>query len=58
MSLCTVVTNGGDEGRNHQRDDNALQHVEEEIPDELHVHGLPLAPGVLGSLQSQSKGDA
>ena len=52
------VTNSSDEGGNHQGDDDALQHVQEEVPDELDVHGLPLAPAVLGVLQSKSKSDA
>ena len=52
------ITNGSDERWDHQRDDDALQHVEEEGADELHVHGLPLAPDVLGVLETQSKPDA
>ena len=52
------VTNSCDEGGNNQRDDDALQHVQEKVPDELDVHGLSLAPAVLGVLQSQSKSDA
>ena len=51
-------TNGSNEGGHHQGNDDALQHVEEQLPDELHVHRLPLTPRLLpGILKSQPKPD-
>ena len=46
------------EGGNHKRYNDALEHVEEELPDELDVHGIPAGPRLFaGVLQSHSQPD-
>ena len=34
-------------GGNHQWYNDALEHVEEELPDVLHIHRLPPGPGLI-----------
>ena len=49
-------TYGRYEGRHHEGNDDGLEHVEEELPDVLHIHRLPPAPGsITGFLESKAQ---
>ena len=61
LYLCGTlhnVTDSSNEWRNNQGDDDSLQHLKEQITDELHIHCVSLAPGLLRLLQCKSKADA
>ena len=51
--------NGRDDGGHEQRDDERLQHPEEQVPDELHVHDFALPPSLrLGGAQHEPQAHA
>ena len=51
-------TYGRYQGGHHEGNDDGLEHVEEELPDELDVHGIPAGPRLIaGVLQTHSQPD-